>query len=255
MTSDYVETYEASFGFFKDYPREAAFLDEVFRNYGAGIASVVDIACGPGHHILELAGLGYACCAADIDPEMLQEVQRAAASRGVTLDTCEVDIRDLHLAKRFDAALNLFYSFQNVLFAPDEQRHFLRSIAASLRPGGLFVIEVLPEENNLRVYPPDQSFVIHEDRRQDGSGLKVTSTSRLVDEQVKEIVISYETSGADGTREYEQFVSPIRRLYLAEFAALVDEAGFRQVGAYGSCAISDPFNEHSRKLVAVLRRE
>lgn len=255
MTSDYVETYEQSFGFFKDYPREAAFLDEVFRRHGTGIARVLDIACGPGHHILELARLGYACCAADIDPEMLQEVQHSAASRGLSVDTCAVDIRDLRLNERFDAALNLFYSFQNVLFSTDEQRHFFRNVAASLRPGGLFVIELLPEENNLRAYPPGRSFLIHEDRGQDGSVLKVTSMSRLVDDLVKEIVITYETVGADGSREREEFVSPIRRLHLAEFAALVEDAGLRQVAAYGSCAITDPFNDDSRKLVAVLQKE
>lgn len=254
MPGEYVETYRQTFGFFKDYAREAVFLDRVFKTHGANIGSVVDIACGPGSHIVDLARLGYRCTATDIDPDMLDATQRAAAEQGVGVTTLTVDMRDFRLDVACDAALNMFYSFQNVLFSPAEQLGFFRGVATLLPAGGLFVIEILPEENNLRRYPPGERFVTHSAREDDGRILTVTSTNRILDHFTKEIVFDYATVHPDGGVEHEEFVSPIRRVRLAEFADLTTAAGFRQVAAYGDCDLDISFTDDSAKLVAVLRK-
>lgn len=254
MTHDYAASYERNFGFFKDYSREAIFLDHVFKTFGTGVERVIDIACGPGSHIVELARMGYRCAAADIDPAMLARTQGAAAEHGMTIETHVADMRNFRLSGRFDAALNMFYSFQNVLFAPQQQIGFFQSVAALLRPGGLFVIELLPEENNLRLYPPGESFVTHRAVEEDGSTLTVTSTSRIVDETRKDIVFLYETVLPDGTFEHEELISPIRRVYLPQFEALCAAAGLVQVAAFGACDSDVPFTGDSAKLVAVLEK-
>jgi SAM-dependent methyltransferase len=254
MPTSYVENYERDFGFFKDYSREAMLLDRVFRTHGTCVERVLDIACGTGAHIVHLARMGYRCSAADFDPDMLDATSRAAAAAGAEVETLQADMRDLHIAGSFDAALNLFYSFQNILFATEEQRGFLARVAALLRPGGLFVIEVLPEENNCRLYPPGQSFLVHKTSNADGSTLSVTSSNRIVDENRKEIVFLYETAHADGTVDREEFVSPVRRVPLAEFAALTASAGFVSVAQYGDWDFAIPFGEDSRRLIAVLQK-
>jgi SAM-dependent methyltransferase len=254
VTDDHAESYERDFGFFKDYSREAVFLNHVFRDHGAEVRRVVDIACGPGSHILELARMGYRCAAADIDPDMLAIVSRAAAEHDLPVTVHPVDMRQFRLDGTYDAAINMFYSFQNVLFAPEEQLDFFRGVAALLPPDGLFVIELLPEENNLRRYPPGQHFPIHSARQQDGSTLTVTSTNRITSDTAKDIVFLYETVRPDGGVEREEIVSPIRRVYLDEFSALFQAAGFQQIGAFGECDLGVPFAEDSAKLVAVLRK-
>lgn len=254
VSDDYVQSYGRNFGFMKDYSREAAFLDRVFKVHGHAVDGVLDIACGPGDHIRELALMGYRCAAADIDPDMLALTQRAAADEGVRIATHVVDMRDFRLDGRFDAALNMFYSFQNVLFSADEQARFFKGVSALLPTGGLFVIELLPEENNLRQYPPGQSFVTHRAREDDGSTVTVTTTNRILDDTTKEIVFDYETVWPDGRIEHEEMISPIRRVRLAEFDDLAAAARFETVGAYGDCALDTPFGEESAKLVAVLKK-
>ena len=254
MSNDYAQSYERNFGFMKDYSREAAFLDRVFKVHGDEVNNVLDIACGPGNHIRELAHMGYRCAAADIDPEMLAMTQRAAEDEGVRIAAHVADMRDFQLDGTFDAALNMFYSFQNVLFSADEQARFFKGVSALLPKGGLFVIELLPEENNLRQYPPGQSFVTHRAREDDGSTVTVTATNRILDETTKEIVFRYETAWPDGSVEHDEMISPIRRVRLAEFDHLVAAAQFERVGAYGDCDLDTPFGEDSAKLVAVLKK-
>jgi SAM-dependent methyltransferase len=254
VSDEYGEIYERDVGAFTAYSREATFLDQMFRDHGAGVTRVVDIAGGHGSHVLELARMGYRCAAADIDPDLLAIVGRTAAEHGLPVTIHPVDMRQFRLEGTYDAALNLFHAFQNVLFEPEEQLRFLRGVAALLAPGGLFVIELLPEENNLRRYPPDQRFPIHSARQQDGSTLTVTSTNRIVSDTAKDIVFLYETVRLDGSVEREEIVSPIRRVYLDEFAALCQAAGFQQVAAFGACDSGVPFADDSAKLVAVLKK-
>jgi hypothetical protein len=173
---------------------------------------------------------------------------------GVRIATHTVDMRDFRLEATFDAALNMFYSFQNVLFSTDEQMQFFKGVSALLPKGGLFVIELLPEENNLRQYPPGQSFVTHTAREVDGSLVKVTATNRIIDETTKEIIFLYETTWPDGTIEQEEMISPVRRVWLAKFDELIGTARFDMVGAYGDCDQDTTFGEDSAKLVAVLRK-
>ena len=254
MSDDYAETYERDVALFKDHSREAVFLDQVFRAFGAGVTRVVDIGCGPGSHILELARMGYRCAAVDIDPGMLAMVERAAVEEGLPVTTHPVDMRQFRLDGPFEAALNMFHSFQAVLFEPEAQLCFFKGVAALLPAGGLFVIELLPEENALRLHPPGQRFPIHSARQQDGSTLTVTSMNRITGDTTKDIVVLYETARPDGSVEREEIVSPIRRVYLGELAALFRAAGFQQAGAFGDCDTGIPFAEDSSKLVAVLRK-
>jgi SAM-dependent methyltransferase len=255
MSNDYAASYEPEVGVFADCSPEVAFLDQVFRTYGAGgVTRVVDIACGSGSAVLELARMGYRCAAADIDPDMLAMVGLAAAEHGLPVTLHPVDLRQLRLDGTFDAALNMFCSFQNVLFAADEQLGFLRGVAALLAPGGLFVIELLPEENNLRRFPPGQRFPVHSARQPDGSTLTVSSESRITSDTAKDIVFLYETVWPDGSAACEEIVSPIRRVYLDEFSGLCQAAGFQQVAAFGDRDLGAPFGEDSARLVAVLRK-
>ena len=216
---------------------------------------ILDLACGTGKHAVELAGMGYSVTGLDIDPEILAIAAQAAAERGLTLETVQADMRRFHVDPPVCFAINMFYSFQNVLQDAAEQASCLDSVCRSLRDGGLLLLEVLPEENNLALYPPQQDFLLHEEALPDGSTLRVSSRNRILDEQRKEIVFSYDTVRQGSIIKQEQFVSPMLRMYLEPTRRLVEAAGFRIVAEHGDYSLQCPFAPDSAKLIFIARKQ
>ena len=70
LAVQYAREYDGSYGPFKNYGREARFIHSMVRKFGRG-CRVLDIACGTGSHLVQLAQMGLQCTGADINPEML----------------------------------------------------------------------------------------------------------------------------------------------------------------------------------------
>jgi SAM-dependent methyltransferase len=100
---------------------------------------VLDVPCGNGRIALELAARGYSVSGLDLAPEFVSEARSRAAERGLELDVQQGDMRELPWDSEFDAALCTGNSFG---YLDDEgNRRFLREVAASLRPGGRFLLD------------------------------------------------------------------------------------------------------------------
>lgn len=109
---------------------------------------VLDVGCGPGLYLHELAARGHAGCGFDIAPEPLRWAREHARANGLAADFLAADLTDLpaDFAARagapFDAVTFWFGEFHS--FRPAQVRSFLPRLAALLRPGGLFVLEYQP---------------------------------------------------------------------------------------------------------------
>ncbi len=111
----------------KDYPAEVARLRELVGREGG---TLLDVACGTGHH-LELLAPHYRVEGVDLDPAMV-ELTRA---RG--LPARQGDLLTLDLGRRFDVVTCLFSS---IGYMPDLDRAVSR-LAAHVEPGGVIVVE------------------------------------------------------------------------------------------------------------------
>lgn len=111
------------------------FLEKVF-GAPAGQA-ILDVACGAGRHSIALARRGYAVTGVDLSTTCLAEAQRRA--KDVSIEWHRGDMRELPWSNRFDGAL----CFGNSFGYSDREgtRAFLRTLAASLKPGAAFVLE------------------------------------------------------------------------------------------------------------------
>jgi SAM-dependent methyltransferase len=113
------------------------FLEEVLGLLPG--ASVVDVGCGTGRHSVELARRGYRVTGADISQGMLRE-----------------DARELKLGRQFDACICLCEGSFGLLNADEDPLEhdiaILRGIAASLVPGGKFVLTALNALRKIRAY-------------------------------------------------------------------------------------------------------
>jgi SAM-dependent methyltransferase len=96
--------------------------------------AVLDAGCGTGRHAVLLAGRGYHVTGVDIVAEAIRRGRERAATEAVDVDLVVGDalrLEDLGLA--FDAALDvgLFHALSD-----GEADHYVRSLAAVVRPGG-----------------------------------------------------------------------------------------------------------------------
>ena len=120
-------------------PMEAAAVWRLLRLKPG--SRVLDLACGTGRHSVLLARRGAFVVGVDKTAAYLKEARRAA--RG--LDNClfaRGDMRRLAFQGEFDAALNLWTSF-GYFAKPSDDIVALKGVARALKPGGLFLIDLL----------------------------------------------------------------------------------------------------------------
>jgi SAM-dependent methyltransferase len=97
---------------------------------------ILDVGAGTGRVTLDLAAHAYAVVALDIDAELLAELRRRAAARGLAVETVVADAADFELpGRRFGLILAPMQTVQ--LLGPAGRAGFLRAARAHLAPGGL----------------------------------------------------------------------------------------------------------------------
>lgn len=221
--------------------RWASALDEVAKIVKLlaidGPARILDLCCGPGRHSLEFARRGYDVTGVDRTAAFIKQARADAAQGNLSVDFVLGDMRDYCAPDRFDVIVNLFGSFG--YFENDEDdRKVIRNMAASLRPGGRFLIETAGKE-----------IVASHFRERDWNevgDLLVLSEKKSSQHwrrvETRWIVIR-------GTQRFEQRVS-VRSYSAVELSTLLRDCGFAQVRVYGSIDGTD-YDQHAQRLVVV----
>lgn len=101
---------------------------------------ILDLACGGGRHSLAMAQNGADVVGIDIGPAAIASARRRAARAGLSVTFEKGDVRQLTYEAEFDAVTFLFGCFTEMSQADAER--CLQGVYRSLRPGGLFVLDV-----------------------------------------------------------------------------------------------------------------
>jgi len=149
--------------------QELDHVDELGRRIGAPLRSpLVDLACGPGRHCLELARRGHRVTGVDLSEPFLARARGAAGRLHTTSPPARFvcgDLRRLMLAEdSFDSVLLLGNSFG--YFDDVENRAMLDEMRHILRPGGLLCLEVTHREAYLAALEPYEEELIHGQRHE-----------------------------------------------------------------------------------------
>ncbi len=202
---------------------------------------VLDLCCGVGRHSLELTRRGFRVTGVDRTTEYLAGAAAQAKQEGLDVEFVHEDMRAFCRPDTFDAAINLFTSF-GYFADPQEDRQAVDNVCRSLKPGGVFVMDMHGKETLARIFrerdweETGDALLLHE--------RKLANDWSWIDNRW--IMLR-------GGRRYEWMVS--HRLYAAsELTALLQEGGFTEAKAYGGLDGS-PYDQNARRLVAVARKQ
>jgi 2-polyprenyl-3-methyl-5-hydroxy-6-metoxy-1,4-benzoquinol methylase len=201
---------------------------------------ILDLCCGVGRHSAPLARLGFEVTAVDRTAAYLEKARERAEVDGLDIEFVQSDMREFRRPGAFDVVLNLFTSF-GYFRDPDDDRRVLLNVRESLKPGGVFLIDIMGKEILARIF--------EEKHREERDGIKVIQETRL--DQNWGWVNSRWTI-IEGDRKSQVEVS--HRLYSAgELIALLEESGLKLCGAYGDFE-GAPYDHKAERLILVAKK-
>jgi len=201
---------------------------------------VLDCPCGHGRHAVELARRGCHVTGVDISAYCLQLANQEAKEAGVTLELRQGDMLELKDLPQSDAAYTLGNAFGYLDFAGTSQ--FARGIAATLRPGGRWLIDTgVAAESILPTLKPEDEYTF--------GGIHVKITNKyLADQSCLETTFVFTKDGQTTTQQNWSFIFTI-----AEIRRLLTGAGFNILALYGN-PTSGPYTLGSGYLYIVAEK-
>lgn len=120
------------------------YLEEILRRVNYHPKSILDVACGTGTVSEILYSRGYDVVGIDLSEKMIEVAIRNSVESGSCIDYFTQDATELALDRKFDLAISLFDSLNNIT---DESRFALamKRVGEHIVPGGYFVFDVNTE--------------------------------------------------------------------------------------------------------------
>jgi len=212
--------------------RAASYLNSAVHSKGADLdrltdlvgkskpACVLDLGCGAGHHAVEFASRGYGVVGYDLSLYQLALAADVAQERNQKINFLQGDMREMAFEEMFDGVFcwNTTFGY----FEEDKNLAVAQRVFKALRPGGMFLIDVINRDfaaasSPQQVWYEGDSCVCMDDMSVDyiSSRLRVKRSIILDDGRTKESMFSL-------------------RLYsLHELGKLLHEVGFRVTEASG----------------------
>jgi SAM-dependent methyltransferase len=127
-----------------DYEARAAELHKMLTANRA--KRVLDIGCGTGSLLIQLARLGYGCMGLDVDAGMLAEAKKKADREHLDIEFRQGDLRHMALAETFDVVT--CYQVLSLLESETEVKCLFERIHKILAPQGVLAFDVLSRDGD-----------------------------------------------------------------------------------------------------------
>jgi SAM-dependent methyltransferase len=205
---------------------ESSFIEESLGVARDGV--LLDLGCGTGLHAIELTRRGYHVVGFDLSLAMLARASDEAHEREARLNFVQGDMRDMTFDEQFDGVYCWGTSFG--YFDEEKNAQVISRVHKALRPGGVFLLDVVNRDYIMRQSPSlawfeGEGCICMDEMQIDWitSRMKVKRTMMMDDGRTKEI-------------EYS-----IRVYALHELGRVLHEQGFRVAEVSGRTATPGVF--------------
>ena len=204
---------------------------------------VLDLACGTGRHSVQLAKRGAVVLGVDLTPAYLDQARRASRH----LKNCRFvrgDMRRLPFVEEFDAAMNLWTSFGYFAKYADDLKT-LRGVARALKPGGLFLIELVDHG-----WVRSRSSHRHWNRRGDGSYLLQEAV--LIEGSDPRVINEWTILRRGQRPQRANFI--VRGYDKSRLHATLREAGLKPIKTWSALVGAAPSRRFNGRLIVLARK-
>lgn len=228
------EVYEIAFSY-RNIAHECNFLTDIYRSIcETAPASVLELACGPGDHAVELSRRGLRVAALDLSAEMTAYLRNRLGPAGAGAEILTADMAEFSLTRPVDLAITMIDSLPYLTTNEQLVSHF-RSVRRAVNPGGVYVVELRHPSD---VWFPGSDRTTVNAWTMERDDLKVTTEWGAVSEHDPltqiERVLTRITVERGSNRDVIESWGNLRPLLPQELLALVDLAGgWRFAGWWG----------------------
>lgn len=126
----------------RDVSRDLDFFQSVFKKICENeLKSLLDLACGPGYHVIEASKRNIRATGIDVNSPMLDYAKLKTPKNNQNTTWSHQDIRAFSLNEKFDIAICLFDTIA-LLTTNEELIQHLINVSEHINPGGLYIIEM-----------------------------------------------------------------------------------------------------------------
>lgn len=218
--------------------RAVALVDGLLSGESLPADWVLDLACGGGRHLEELAARGYRALGLDLSPELL------AHARGELPDVplLRGDMRRIPLATGSQGAVTSFFTSFGYFEDPADDERVLTEVRRVLAAGGWFVLDFLNAQRvRAHLEPRDERLV---------DGVRVVQERRLV-EGGRRVEKRIEL-GNPGTPGHGTFRERVRLYSREELEGAMRRCGMEPVAAFGDYH-GGPYEPEAQRLLLAAR--
>jgi ubiquinone/menaquinone biosynthesis C-methylase UbiE len=236
------------------YDRSAQLDGSDLRFYAeearAGGGPVLELGCGTGRVLLELARAGFPCTGLDASQHMLSRLREKSSYKNLRLVHAPMQRFDLP-GERFGLIFSAFRAFQH-LYTVEDQLECLACVRRHLAPGGRFAFDVFAPRMARTALAEEPEQV---DLRFELDGEEIARHARVSRDFVAQLLtvrFRYERQRDGQTVGNELATFRMRWFWRFELEHLLARAGFAQVQIFGDFARS-PVGAETPAYVVVAR--